>query len=193
MFVKPVGSDQVDGALNLLISYRADNATLFSDYDSPEPSVSNDSDKTGWQDEQESDDPYRYVDENGYARSNNPIFNPPPPFNPRSIELMYPFPSVVKAAVPRKHTLSDDIPLNAHILAGSGYCSHVTFPVICVADSNDIISLIASVAHQRKVWGLNDPVIGLEISEYGRLARLHIGWLDTANSISDSHLVRRCS
>lgn len=69
-----------------------------------------------------------------------------------------------------------DLPPDAHILAGRRGWSSATFPILCVADQHNIIPLISSVACQRHVWGIDMPVLGLEVSEFGSYACLYLSW-----------------
>jgi hypothetical protein len=84
---------------------------------------------------------------------------------------------------------SIDVPFEAHILPGRGRRFCAVLPVICVADSDNIISLLTSVLYQRRVWSIDQPAIGIVISKTGVVARVFLGWLDP-ESYDRSNLVR---
>ncbi|KAJ7195480.1 hypothetical protein GGX14DRAFT_676693 [Mycena pura] len=77
---------------------------------------------------------------------------------------------------------SIEVPLNAHILPGRGRHTYAVIPVLCVADRQNIVDLMTSVACQRHVWGISRPVVGFEIS--GVVARLVLSWVDPVTSIA---------
>ncbi|KAL6308118.1 hypothetical protein BKA93DRAFT_892652 [Sparassis latifolia] len=74
---------------------------------------------------------------------------------------------------------SIDVPFDAHVLSGSGRRSFVVLPMICVADADNIRSLVTSVAYQRRVWDIDEPVVGFEISKFGTVARILLSWVGT--------------
>ncbi|KIJ61469.1 hypothetical protein HYDPIDRAFT_42675 [Hydnomerulius pinastri MD-312] len=69
------------------------------------------------------------------------------------------------------------VPVDAHVIPGQGRRGCVVLPVICVADSDNIMSLLGSVLYQRRLWGIDEPVVGIECSKYGTMARVFLGWL----------------
>ncbi|KAL6308095.1 hypothetical protein BKA93DRAFT_599190 [Sparassis latifolia] len=74
---------------------------------------------------------------------------------------------------------SIDVPFDAHVLSGSGRRSFVVLPMVCVADADNIRSLVTSVAYQRRVWDIDEPVVGFEISKFGTVARILLAWVGT--------------
>ncbi|KAL6308097.1 hypothetical protein BKA93DRAFT_599225 [Sparassis latifolia] len=74
---------------------------------------------------------------------------------------------------------SIDVPFDAHVLSGSGRRSFVVLPMICVADADNIRSLVTSVAYQRRVWDIDEPVVGFEVSKFGTVARILLAWVGT--------------
>ncbi|GBE81449.1 hypothetical protein SCP_0311780 [Sparassis crispa] len=74
---------------------------------------------------------------------------------------------------------SIDVPFDAHVLSGSGRRSFAVLPMICVADADNIRSLLTSVAYQRRVWDIDEPVVGFEISKFGTVARILLAWVGT--------------
>ncbi|KAJ7784975.1 hypothetical protein DFH07DRAFT_872930 [Mycena maculata] len=71
-------------------------------------------------------------------------------------------------------------PLGAHILPGRGVHAYAALPFLCIADQDNIVDLMTSVACQRHVWGDLDPVVGFVLS--GTVMRLVLSWLDPATS-----------
>lgn len=67
------------------------------------------------------------------------------------------------------------LPHDAHF---TSYSNCLIIPVLCVADEDNIISLIASALHQRHVLRINDPVIGFSLTAGSCIARLVLGWLE---------------
>ncbi|KAJ6485346.1 hypothetical protein C8R47DRAFT_1129906 [Mycena vitilis] len=84
-----------------------------------------------------------------------------------------------------------DVPLEAHILPGSGKMhERAHLPFLCVADSANIIDLMASVACQRYVWGFDEPAVGFAMSAGGLRASLVLSWVDpTTNIVHVAHTV----
>lgn len=82
----------------------------------------------------------------------------------------------------RSTSPSINLPFDAHMLPGSGkrYCA--VLPVICVADSDNIIPLLTSVLYQRRVWGIAEPAVGMLFAESGTIGRVILGWLDSDSS-----------
>ncbi|KAJ3475516.1 hypothetical protein NLI96_g11788 [Meripilus lineatus] len=71
-----------------------------------------------------------------------------------------------------------DLPLCAQILAGSNVWPVALFPIFSVADTANIIPLVASIVYQRAVWDIQLPVVAFEISKVGRVGYVHIGWAE---------------
>jgi hypothetical protein len=93
-------------------------------------------------------------------------------------------------------TLSINVPFDAHVLPGHGrrYCA--ILPLLCVADEENVIALLSSVLYQRRVWGIDEPAVGVVFSKTGTVGRVVLGWLDLectndCNLVCDhSHLVK---
>ncbi|KAJ7077154.1 hypothetical protein B0H15DRAFT_569586 [Mycena belliarum] len=75
-----------------------------------------------------------------------------------------------------------DIPLDAHILPGSGIHVSAALPLLCIADEDNMLDLMTSVACQRHVWGIPRPVVGFLHSKTASLAKLVLSWFDPATS-----------
>ncbi|KAL4246725.1 hypothetical protein ABKN59_008445 [Abortiporus biennis] len=70
-----------------------------------------------------------------------------------------------------------EFPLSAHILSGRCAWPNLPFPVLCLTSDN-IIPLLASVAYQRRTWGIELPAVGFQLSETGSLVHTYIAWID---------------
>ncbi|OBZ71472.1 hypothetical protein A0H81_08667 [Grifola frondosa] len=70
------------------------------------------------------------------------------------------------------------IPFDTHILPGTGRRYSAMLPLICIADSDNIGMAISSILYQRRVWGIDEPVVGVSLSRTGTVARVLLGWLD---------------
>ena len=71
-----------------------------------------------------------------------------------------------------------DVPPDAHILAGRRPWPAVLLPIVCVTDGLDIVPLVASCIYQRAAWGIDLPVVGLQIQADKGRALVWIGWMD---------------
>ncbi|KAJ3484977.1 hypothetical protein NLI96_g5273 [Meripilus lineatus] len=85
-----------------------------------------------------------------------------------------------------------DLPSYTHILSGSHVWPIAIFPIFSVADSTNIIPLVASIACQRTVWGLQLPVVAFEISNVDRVGHIHIGWAEQneTHAVPSIHVIR---
>ncbi|KAF9480277.1 hypothetical protein BDN70DRAFT_992804 [Pholiota conissans] len=81
-----------------------------------------------------------------------------------------------------------DGPIDGHILPGSGERVDCVFPVVCVADQDNIGSLVVSTVLQRYAWGMSIPVVGIFIETTGVIARLIIGWIANGKRARGSDL-----
>ncbi|KAK0209720.1 hypothetical protein IW262DRAFT_1416027 [Armillaria fumosa] len=79
-----------------------------------------------------------------------------------------------------------DVSFHAHVLPGGGRRTNAVLPVICIADKENIVPLVASVAYQRRVWGIEDPVVGVILARDGFSAQVVLGWTDPPDLCSDS-------
>ena len=83
----------------------------------------------------------------------------------------------------------------AYFLAYSSSATPPTvchIPVLCMADEEQLPVLMSSLLYQRRVWHINDPLLGLEFSKYETTIRLFVGWLEDNQSsghvlVSDCH------
>lgn len=71
-----------------------------------------------------------------------------------------------------------DVLLDAHVLPGHGKHLSAILPFLCVADIDNIVDLMSSLACQRHVWGIPEPVVGFALSKSGTIAELMLSWLD---------------
>ncbi|KAJ7463535.1 hypothetical protein B0H11DRAFT_1922977 [Mycena galericulata] len=81
---------------------------------------------------------------------------------------------------------SIDVPLEAHVLPGRGKHLSAVLPFLCVADKDNIVDLVSSVACQRHVWGIPQPAVGFDL--WGTIAKLTVSWVD-----SDTRMVHVAS
>ncbi|KAK0462012.1 uncharacterized protein EV420DRAFT_140955 [Desarmillaria tabescens] len=92
-------------------------------------------------------------------------------------------------------TSSLDMPFHAHVLPGRGRRTNAVLPIICIADRENIVPLIASVAYQRRVWGIEEPLVGVILAKDGFSAQIVLGWTnppsDTGNDSEslDDHTI----
>ncbi|KAJ7085443.1 hypothetical protein B0H15DRAFT_376188 [Mycena belliarum] len=78
---------------------------------------------------------------------------------------------------------SIDVSLNGHIFQGSGKHSYALLPFLCIADAQNILELMASVACQRFVWGISEPAIGFLSSPSGAGMELVLSWVDSSTRV----------
>ncbi|OBZ67504.1 hypothetical protein A0H81_12700 [Grifola frondosa] len=79
------------------------------------------------------------------------------------------------------------VSFDAHVLPGHGRRYFAALPLICVADADNISLVISSVLYQRRVWGINEPVVGIFISKTGAIAHVLLGWLDSEDLGSEDN------
>ncbi|KAG7440399.1 uncharacterized protein BT62DRAFT_938077 [Guyanagaster necrorhizus] len=87
---------------------------------------------------------------------------------------------------PSSSTRSLDMSFQAHVLLGKGRRMDAVLPVICIADRENIMALIASVAYQRRVWGIEEPIVGVILTKDGFSAQVILGWTNPPDTGSDS-------
>ncbi|KAH7923387.1 hypothetical protein BV22DRAFT_1093049 [Leucogyrophana mollusca] len=80
---------------------------------------------------------------------------------------------------------SIDLPFQAHMLPGRGRRFCAVLPVLLVADSDTIVPLIRSTLYQRRVWGIQEPVVGVEVLNGGTAVKVVFGWLDSSHHEKD--------
>ncbi|KAJ7090099.1 hypothetical protein C8R44DRAFT_990744 [Mycena epipterygia] len=78
---------------------------------------------------------------------------------------------------------SIDVPLEAHVLPGRGKHIYAVLPFLCVADKDNIVDLVSSVACQRHVWGIHWPAVGFALSKSATIAKLTLSWVDSDTRI----------
>lgn len=78
-----------------------------------------------------------------------------------------------------EHSLASlEIPEHAHIFKSSIPRDYVDVPVFCVADTEAMPSIMSKLLHQRQIWGVHEPVLGIITSDNGLVVRLSIGWME---------------
>ena len=71
---------------------------------------------------------------------------------------------------------------DAHFLAYpplTGSFSVYRIPVLCMADEGRLPVLMAALLHQRRIWHIDEPLIGIQFSTYGTAVSLFVGWLES--------------
>ena len=73
---------------------------------------------------------------------------------------------------------------DAHFLAYPPLTSSEPFsiyriPVLCMADEEHLPVLMAALLHQRRIWHIDEPLIGIQFSTYGTAISLFVGWLES--------------
>jgi hypothetical protein len=97
-----------------------------------------------------------------------------------SLPAIYPMGVNGESDCSRSNASSLDFPLDAHVLPGRGNNRTAVLPFFCIADTNNIVDLMSTVACQRHVWGILQPVISFALSESGVVATLVLSWVDPA-------------
>ncbi|KAJ6580198.1 hypothetical protein B0H10DRAFT_2099203 [Mycena sp. CBHHK59/15] len=97
-------------------------------------------------------------------------------------------PSVMEDDIESSHssvtsTRSLDVVVEGHVLPGRGRHLDAFLPILCIADSDNIVPLMCSVACQRYVWGISDPVVGFLFSETRAVVRLVVAWIDPVTCV----------
>ena len=72
--------------------------------------------------------------------------------------------------------------LDAHFLSRppqTGPFSTYRVPVLCMSDFERLPVLMASLLHQRRIWHIDEPLIGIEFSAYDTTISLFVGWLES--------------
>ncbi|KAK7013142.1 hypothetical protein R3P38DRAFT_3207920 [Favolaschia claudopus] len=78
---------------------------------------------------------------------------------------------------------SINVSLNGHIFQGQGRHLHALLPFLCIADEENIIEVVSSVACQRFVWGISEPAIGFQFSPSGTVMKLVLAWVDQSSRV----------
>ena len=124
---------------------------------------------------------YHYTEESYDEARDHPIYTAEPaPLAdiraPDEAELFFGLDAIDEHEPPEGTWL--DLPNWSHILAGCHSGPVVLFPVLCVASETEIVPLMASAAYHRHAWGVDLPIVGLEMSASSCSARVHISWVD---------------
>ncbi|KAJ7608722.1 hypothetical protein FB45DRAFT_1067218 [Roridomyces roridus] len=78
---------------------------------------------------------------------------------------------------------SIDVSLEGHVLPGKGKHTNAVVPLLCLADGQNILDLMISLACQRFVWGISEPAIGFALSSSAPVMELVVSWLDPSTRI----------
>jgi hypothetical protein len=88
---------------------------------------------------------------------------------------------------------SIDLPLEAHVLPGRGRQFFAALPFLSIADDNNAVDMMTSLACQRYVWGISEPAVGFVLSETGVVTKLLLSWLDPTTVSRERSLDTVCS
>ncbi|KAK7062201.1 hypothetical protein R3P38DRAFT_3251543 [Favolaschia claudopus] len=91
--------------------------------------------------------------------------------------------SASSSALSSNSDQSIDVSLNGHIFYGRGKHSFALLPFLCIADEENIIEVVSSVACQRFVWGISEPAIGFQFSPSGTAMKLVLAWVDSSSRV----------
>jgi len=89
-------------------------------------------------------------------------------------------------------TLSINVPSKGHVLPDCSCWFYTILSLLCVADKNNINSLLCSILYQRQVWSIIDLVVYIMFSKIGMIKQVLLGWLDLT-SLDKCSLVHCCS
>ena len=191
--LKPEHSEQTD--IDNTSSACAYDLCAFvqDDRSIPESGVgesSNEDENSGDEDDWEYDEEYDYTEESYDEARDHPIYSAEPaPLAgiraPDEAEIFFGLDTIDEYEPPEETWL--DLPHWSHILAGFHSGPVVLFPVLCVASETEIVPLMASAAYQRHAWGVDLPVVGLDISASSCSARVYISWVDPLSDVQ--HMV----
>lgn len=78
----------------------------------------------------------------------------------------------------------------AHVIVSGSVRSIAVIPVLPAADPENIIALLSSVLYQRRVWGVDLPVVGISLTKDDTIVRVYVGWLD-GHALNSVGLVRQ--
>lgn len=65
----------------------------------------------------------------------------------------------------------------------------VTVPVVCMADDDTLPVIMASILYQRRIWHVEEPLIGISFERYRSSISFHFGWTE-AELVDGQCLVR---
>ena len=74
---------------------------------------------------------------------------------------------------------------HAHLLLPQRPHESIPFPIVCVASHNEIYELLSSALFQRRVFGVEDPVLGFTFDPLGYQIQVVIAWL--SQCVVDGH------
>ncbi|KAJ3554947.1 hypothetical protein NM688_g2843 [Phlebia brevispora] len=150
-------------------------------YSSPTESGVGDESSTDDSDEDEDYENDHHTEDSSYDEDeNHPIFSAVPnPWRPKpdEAELFFGLDHVDEYEPSEEKWL--DLPLDAHVLAGRRAWPFVSFPIVCIAEAEEIVPLLSSAVCQRATWGIDVPVIGFEMSKFDSIVHVYIGWFDS--------------
>lgn len=199
-FLTPRGSPKFEGAAFVIVSHivaKDDRPRVQPDKSitqSKEPSEDN---VVGAEEMDEEDAVVNRWELDTEARMaydvNHPLWDTPCEMQPpnRHYEIYGPFSHIYDSegdGTTSETESSIDLSIEAHVEAASGRRTRATLPIVFAADRDNIFSLSSSVLYQRRVWGIELPVVGVCVSSDSSVVRLCLSWLD-ANMLNEAGLV----
>ncbi|KAI6012279.1 hypothetical protein EDC04DRAFT_732027 [Pisolithus marmoratus] len=107
---------------------------------------------------------------------------------PPSVTMSEFFATLTAAVEEVEEAVDDDpgilsAPFEVHFLAYPLFAplpSTCHISVLCIANERQLPVVMTSLLYQRRVWHINDPLIGIAFSKYDTIIGLYVGWLDDA-------------
>ncbi|KAI0316220.1 hypothetical protein OF83DRAFT_1128221, partial [Amylostereum chailletii] len=93
--------------------------------------------------------------------------------------------------VTASHPWRDGSALQAHMLSQPDGLSATLLCLFCMADSENIFDAVASALHQRHVWGVMQPIVGLAFDPFETTVQVVFGWFESVEAGQGS-VVRHC-
>lgn len=83
------------------------------------------------------------------------------------------------------------IDFNYHFLAYSSLIppSVCEIGLFCMAEHTQVPLLMTSLLYQRRMWHIDEPLLGVGFSRYDTIVKLYIGWLDDSEESADCVMV----
>ncbi|KAJ3556116.1 hypothetical protein NM688_g2200 [Phlebia brevispora] len=157
---------------------------LTTDCDSPPESGVEDETFTNDSVDDGAQDDYQSIDSSYDELEDHPIFTAEPDFwEPEydEAELFFGLDHVDEHEPSEAAWL--DLPLCAHIFASRRAWPVVAFPILSVAEAEEIVPLLSTVLYQRATWGIDIPAVGFEMSDFSSIVRVHVGWLGSSSGV----------
>ena len=70
---------------------------------------------------------------------------------------------------------------HAHMLLPRRSHESIPFPIVCVASHDEIYELLSSAVFQRRVFEIEDPVLGFAFNPLGHYLQVVVAWLSPSS------------